>query len=174
MISAEQLMDVDFENLKSAISIAGDAGQATGNIAKGLSALQGLFKTSEAGSDAKIKLALSELTLQIAHAQVSNADLKLKLSALQDELRDAQAFKSDLDRYVLWEAPAGSLVYRLEKEIRDGEPAHFLCPNCVEEKRKSILQGHRSYRECLRCGKGFLFEHTKPPTRRVRGRSNWG
>lgn len=163
-------MNFDFETLNNAIAVAGDAGQATGSIAKGIAALQGLFKKSEAGGDAQIKLALSELTLQIAQAQVANADLKLQLAALQDALRNAQAFKSDLDRYVLWETPSGALVYRLAKEIGDGEPTHFLCPNCVEDKRKSILQGHRTYRKCPRCGTGFAFEVPDPLPSSGRGR----
>lgn len=151
-------MEFDFESLNSAVGLAGDAGSATGKIANAISTVQGLFKKSEAAGNADIKLALSDLTLQVANAQMANADLKLQLTALQDELRKAQAFKSDLDRYALWETPTGAVVYRLEKDIRNGEPLHYLCPNCVEQKRKSILQGHTAFRECPNCRTGFRFD----------------
>lgn len=154
-------MEFDFESLNGAVSLAGDAGTATSKIANAISTVQGLFKKSEAGADADIKLALSDLTLQVANAQMANADLKLKLTALQDELRQAQAFKSDLDRYALWETPTGSVVYRLEKEKREAEPLHYLCPNCIEAKRKSILQGPRHYRDCPNCRTGFSFENVR-------------
>lgn len=151
-------MDFDFETLNSAVGLAGDAGTATGNIARAIQTVQGLFQKSQAGADADIKLALSDLTLQVANAQMANADLKLQLTALQDELRQAQAFKSDLDRYELWETPTGSVVHRLKEAMNNGEPMHYLCPNCIESKRKSILQGPRHYRECPNCKTSFRFE----------------
>ena len=73
-------MNFDFESLNSVVSLAGDAGDATGKIANAISAVKGLFQKSQAGADTDIKLALSDLTLQVANAQVANADLKLKLS----------------------------------------------------------------------------------------------
>lgn len=151
-------MDFDFESLNGAVSLAGDAGAATSKIAQAISTVQGLFKKSEAGADADIKLALSDLTLQVANAQMANAELKLTLTALKDELREAQAFKSDLDRYELWETPTGSFVYRLKGEMQQGQPLHYLCPNCIEEKRKSILQGPAHYRDCPNCKAGFRFQ----------------
>lgn len=151
-------MDIDFESLNNAVSLAGDAGAATGKIANPITTVKGLFQKSQAGADADIKLALSDLTLQVANAQVTNADLKLKLMALQDELRQAQAFKSDLDRYALWETPTGSVVYRLQNNAHEGEPFHCLCPNCIEVRRKSILQGDSYFRKCPNCKTEFSFE----------------
>lgn len=155
-------MDFDLESLNGAVSLAGDAGTATSKIANAIATVQGLFKKSEAGTDADIKLALSDLTLQVANAQMANAELKLKLTALTNELRDAQTFQSDLDRYELWETPTGSVVYRLKASMEHGQPLHYLCPNCIEEKRKSILQGPRHFRKCPHCRTGFDFERQAP------------
>lgn len=162
-------MDFDFETLNSAVGLAGDAGTATGNIARAIQTVQGLFQKSQAGADADIKLALSDLTLQVANAQMANAELKLQLTALQDELRQAQALKSDLDRYELWETPTGAVVHRLKEAMNNGEPLHYLCPNCVQEKRKSILQGHASYRTCPNCDTGFKFDRMDPVKPLYRG-----
>lgn len=151
-------MEFDFESLGHIMRLSGEAGQATGKIAGGVNKVKSLFKSSEAGANADVKLALSELTEQVANAQMTNADLKFQIAALQEELAKAQSFKSDLDRYELWETPTGSIVYRLRQTAEHVGPLHFLCPTCVESKRKSILQGHAGYRECPSCQAGFRFQ----------------
>lgn len=164
-------MDTFFELFKSVSSLAGDASTAVGSIAKTVETVKSLVKTSEGGTNADIKLAMSDLTVQIANAQVANSDLKLRLAALQDALAEAQQFKSDMDCYQLCETPMGAIVYRIREEAREGKPDHYLCPNCVESKRKSILQGHVGWRECKVCKTGFPFERDDTPTT-VRTRRN--
>lgn len=165
-------MDLQFENFSSLLELVGDAGTATGNIAKGLETVKTLLKPSEGGSNADVKLALSELTMQIANAQMANSDLKFKLTALKDELAQINAFQSDLDRYELWETPPCAIVYRLRNTAGEDQPMHYLCPNCVEDRRKSILQGHQYQRQCITCDARFAFE---APTKRTRSTrtSNW-
>lgn len=153
-------MDFDFENLSGVLKLVGDAGTATGKVAKSVETLKTLFKKSETGADADLKMALGELAVQVANAQVANSDLKLKLAALQDELAEAQAFQSDLERYDLWETPTGAVVYRVKAECQGAEPMHYLCPNCIEDRQKSILQGHAKYRKCPRCSTGYSFAET--------------
>ncbi|WP_282092336.1 hypothetical protein [Epibacterium ulvae] len=151
-------MDLDFENLSSALQLVGDAGTATGQVAKGVEIVKSLFQKTETGGDTDLKLALSELTMQVANAQVANSDLKLKMAALQDELAKMQAFQSDLERYALWETPTGAIVYRLKEDSQGAEPLHYLCPNCIEDRHKAILQGHETHRECPRCSTGYFFQ----------------
>lgn len=151
-------MDFDLESFKGIFELAGDAGTATVKMANGLDTVKALFKKSEVGADADVKLALSELTMQIANAQMANSDLKHKLTALKDELAKTQAFQSDLDRYELWETPTSSIVYRLREEASENQPLHYLCPNCIEDKRKSILQGTEYSRDCGTCDLSFAFK----------------
>ncbi|SUZ34091.1 hypothetical protein ROE7235_03873 [Roseibaca ekhonensis] len=155
-------MEFSFESVESLIDLAGNAGTTTGKLANAFATVQKLLNKTQAGGDADIKLALSELALQVANAKLANADLKLQLTALKDELHEAQVFKSDLDRYTLWETQTGAIVYRLEKAIQDGEPIHYLCTNCIESKRKSILQGTKHHRSCPCCKAGFSFERQAP------------
>lgn len=150
-------MDLSFDNLSGVLDLVGDAGTATGKIAKSVETVKALFKKAETGSDADLKMALSELAMQVANAQVANSDLKLKLAALQDELAKAQAFQSDLERYALWETPPGAIVYRVKQECQGSEPMHYLCPNCIEDRHKSVLQGHAGYRTCPRCSTEYSF-----------------
>lgn len=150
-------MNLDFESLSGVVEFFGDAGAATGKIAKSWETVQKLLKKSEVGTDPDVKLALSELTMQIANAQVANSNLKVQLVALQDELAVARDFQSDLGRYDLWETPAGAIVYRLREAEANNQPLHYLCPSCIENKRKSILQGHAEWRECSTCKAEYRF-----------------
>ncbi|WP_370269223.1 hypothetical protein [Nioella sp.] len=158
---------MDFESLTGTVSAASEVSTATGQIAKGIISVTDLFQKSQAAADADIKLALSELTLHAANAQVANADLKLRLSALQQELLDAQAFKAELERYELWETPTRAVVLRLKSEKQEGELMHYLCPNCIETKRKTILQGDATYRMCPNCRTVYSFDPLKSNARRT-------
>ncbi|MDA7966186.1 hypothetical protein [Ruegeria sp.] len=157
-------MDWNFETISSVMELAGDAGAATGKVAKGLETLKTLFKKAETDGDTNLKIALSELAVQVANAQVANSDLKLKLAKLQDELAKAQSFKSDLERYELWETPTGAIVYRLKQASQGSQPKHYLCPNCVEDRHKSILQGHEEHRKCPRCSTEYRFATSESVT----------
>ncbi|MCD9146633.1 hypothetical protein [Pseudophaeobacter flagellatus] len=172
MIALEIVLEFDFDSFGQIVRLTGEAGQATGKIATGLDKVKSLFKSSETGADSEVKLALGELSEQVANAKVTNAELKLLVLALQAELAQLQSFRSDLDSYELWETPTGALVYRLCQNAEGKEPLHFLCPTCVEGKRKSILQGHSGFRECPVCKSGFRFEQdefgTVPVSRRSR------
>lgn len=148
-------MNFDLDSLIRATEVAGEIGTATGKIAKGVETVKALFQKSESSADVEVKGALSQLAMEVATAQLANADLKLKLAALQDELAKANAFQSDIERYELCETPAGSIVYRLRESGSQGQPLHYLCPTCIDRKTKSILQGHADWKECPTCKTGF-------------------
>jgi lipopolysaccharide biosynthesis regulator YciM len=159
----EHFMDFDFNTLSETIKFVGHAGTNARDLANGMGALKALFQKSEAAADTDIKLALSELTSQVADAKLANAELKAMLQKLKEELAEHQAFKSDLERYELWETPAGAIVYRLRQSAQRKDPMHYLCPNCIESKRHSILNGHDHYRECPHCSTGYQFQRITPP-----------
>ncbi|MBY6118551.1 hypothetical protein KUV64_05365 [Mameliella alba] len=165
-------MEFDFDDIGNFTKLVANGGSAIGQLASGLDRVKGLFKRSEAGTDPEIKLALADLTDQVANAKVANAELKFELTSLQQALREANAFKTDLERYELHETPAGSIIYRLRDEMQNDEPLHYLCPRCVEDKTKSILQGHEGYRECPVCTTGFKMIPNKD-LGRVRSQSGY-
>jgi hypothetical protein len=107
----------------------------------------------------------NELVFQIANAQAANAHFLNQLTALKSALEEALTSQAELNRYELWKAPSGTLLYRLKESRAAGEPEHFLCPHCIQNKRKSILQGKdRLY--CIPCKVSFVVEprarHTPP------------
>ncbi|KPU84224.1 hypothetical protein JI58_05135 [Marinosulfonomonas sp. PRT-SC04] len=146
--NVETAMEVDFQSIQEAITLAGNTGSSAQKVAGALEVVKGLFGSTKGGADPEIKLAISDLMLQVANTQASNAQLIQQLTALKAMLETAQAMQSDFDRYELWKAPAGALVYRLKESDDTGQPEHFLCPNCMEGKRKSVLQGKQQV-ECM-------------------------
>jgi hypothetical protein len=144
-------MDIDLEAFKDVIGLAGDTGVATNAIANSVETIKGLFGTSKSATDPNVELAMSELMLQVSKANATNAMLVYQLTELKSALEAAQAVQTDFDRYELWQAPAGALVHRLKESDTSGQPSHFLCPNCMEQKRKSILQGEHRF-DCNHCG----------------------
>jgi hypothetical protein len=68
-------------------------------------------------------------------------------TSLQDEIRELkrqlshnEEFVADMKRYKLDTPWPGSIVYALKESMSNGEPPHYLCANCYQNKKKSILQ----------------------------------
>lgn len=157
-------MEIDLQPIKNAVAFAGDTGSAVGQLAKAAHVVQKLFGTAKMGADADVKMAVNDLMLQVANTKAANAQLIHQLAALETQIKEAQAKQADFDRYELWETPAGALVYRLKESDSTGEPSHCLCPQCMQCKRKSILQGAR-IAKCHVCNSRFPFEGRKPRRR---------
>ena len=158
----EHFMEIDFNALTQALNVVGQTGTNVGHLAQGLGSLKALFQKSEAAADADIKDALIELSSQVLDTKLANTELKTMLLNLKEELAAHQTFKSDLERYELWETQVGSIVYRLRESAKDDDPIHYLCPNCIEDKRKSILQGREHNRRCPSCSTRFEFKQPVP------------
>ena len=83
------------------------------------------------------------------------AEARDKVQSLESQLRLARDAAAERKRYQLAEMPSGILVYRLRQEhVANGEPAHSLCPNCLDgDGRKSILQPRGArHVNCPKCG----------------------
>lgn len=97
--------------------------------------------------DDKVKAKASELNTSILALQGSLFELQsenhelLKLkSDLEHQLMELSNWEEEAKRYELHALCSGVFVYALKKEEQLTEPPHYLCPNCHQERRKSILQ----------------------------------
>lgn len=154
-------MEIDFQPIREALSLAGDTGSAAQKVAGALETIRSLFGSAKVSADPDVKMAMSEMMLQVANTQAANAQLINQLTALEATLKAIQAAQTDFDRYELWKSPASAVVYRLKEGDGLGEPDHFLCPNCIEENRKSILQGSW-IAKCPKCGASFQLKPNPP------------
>lgn len=121
--------------------------KAAFDVAKGISDLK---------TDAEVQAKVIELQQIILSAQESalraNADqfeLMNELKILREQLEEIHKWSEEKNRYVLHKsnATSGGVVYALLKsESREGEPAHFLCPECYELGSKSILMNSSNER----------------------------
>lgn len=71
----------------------------------------------------------------------SQNDELLKLKAeLEKRLIKCNDFRKEKARYELREICSGVYLYATKESHKDKEPPHYICPNCYQEHRKSILQ----------------------------------
>jgi hypothetical protein len=92
-----------------------------------------------------------ELQRALLSAYADAVSAKETQSALQEEVRElkrqlsnSEEFAADMKRYKLDSPWPGSIVYALDSSMSNGEPAHYLCANCYQTKKKSILQVERT------------------------------
>lgn len=110
------------------------------DIAKGISEL----KTMTEVQGKVIELQQAILAAQ-ASAMTANAEQYAaaeELRKLHEELDRAKGWQLEKQRYRLYQGDGlgGSVVYALrENKKLEGEPPHYLCANCYEQGRKSIL-----------------------------------
>lgn len=123
-------------------------------------AIQKLFGASKASGDEDLKAAIVQLTANISDAALANADLKMQLADLREKAIQADKFDQEKGRYRLIETNAGCHVLALDpSKAGGGEPLHYLCPNCINDRRFQIIQGDRYWRKCSKCDETFDFEH---------------
>lgn len=109
-------------------------------VIKGVEALKNLATSADA--QAKI----SDLYGIILSGQAIAFEDNLKQRALletieelKDQIRAMEAWNSEKQRYQLARPWTGAVVYALKKSASNGEPPHWICANCYNDGKKSLL-----------------------------------
>lgn len=104
--------------------------------------LSGLLKTN-VESDVSAKV--SDVMTKLGQAQDTLFELREQLFTLQEEngalraeISKHESWESTLTKYELRKTAGGAVVYAYK-----GEPGHYACPSCIQEKRIQILQDKR-------------------------------
>ncbi|MDH3579498.1 MAG: hypothetical protein OEM91_02585 [Hyphomicrobiales bacterium] len=124
-----------------------------GEIAGGLAALKGAFDLAKALKDiddaATINSAVLELQQKILEAQAAQGQLVEENDGLQKKLAEFDRWEIEKDRYALKDFSSDTFAYELLEAKADGEPIHRICPNCYQQREKSILQarGKNAYQQ---------------------------
>jgi hypothetical protein len=63
-----------------------------------------------------------------------------QISQLKKEMADLKTWDTEKKRYELKAITADALAYALKPESQGAEPPHFICANCYEHGKKSLLQ----------------------------------
>ncbi|MBU2652691.1 MAG: hypothetical protein KKA81_17325 [Bacteroidetes bacterium] len=95
----------------------------------------------------KINAAVIELQSVILDAQTKALDAQQVHAAqvdligdLEKEVARLKEQVSDREKYELKRVSPGAFAYMLKKEERGSEPPHWLCQNCYDDGKKSVLQ----------------------------------
>lgn len=124
------------------------------DIATGLAAASAALATVRKLSEIEKQLSQAELKLQVASLYSDLADVRMALTdaretigGLQAEIDKRDGWNETARLYNLSEVAPGVLVYQFDGADQS-IPAHFLCPHCFLEERRSILQ--REARSAMR------------------------
>ncbi|MCB1540215.1 MAG: hypothetical protein KDJ25_04985 [Rhodoblastus sp.] len=86
-----------------------------------------------------------------------------EIASLKKKIAEFENWKADAERYELKPADGSDvLTYQLKATMEHGEPAHHLCPNCFQQRQKSILVkeqtsvGRRTLLVCKRCNSEYM------------------
>ena len=111
------------------------------NIAVGLSKIH-----TSAEVDAKA-IELQRIILNLlgdaVSAQAQQSAMVHRIGDLEEEIRRIKAWEETKQRYELYEPTVGTFVYVLKVQGIDTEPTHWICTNCYDDGRRSILQLNR-------------------------------
>ena len=120
-----------FEQLSEFLKSAGD-------VAKTLLGL---------GQSKSVKSELSEIvavvgmaTMAAATAQTDYLAAGRRIRELEEENLRMKAWDAEAEQHQLQEVDVGAFALVYQPAVDNPQPVHWLCTNCAEAKRKSILQ----------------------------------
>jgi Zn finger protein HypA/HybF involved in hydrogenase expression len=112
--------------------------RAAGEIAVGLINLKTMAEVQTKAIELNGKILAAQHELFAANA--AQAAFIERIRELEKQITDMKAWETEKQRYKLASPVGGSIVYALQKSMSDGEPAHYICANCYQDGKKSILQ----------------------------------
>ncbi|QXH25101.1 hypothetical protein ACTTAK_06645 [Rhodobacter capsulatus] len=101
--------------------------------------LNEIFRRPEVDVTASKQLVI-ELLDKLIDAKAAQAEIRDLVLTLQRELQERDQFEAELARYALTKTDRGARIYTLKADDSRGEPLHHICPSCVGQRKKSILQ----------------------------------
>lgn len=119
-----------------------------------------LLKTLKDVNDTAARQGIAiELGGKILAAQEQQASLIEQIDTLKAEITSFETWDAEKQRYELKPlGNAGVFAYSLKPAHENGEPPHWICPDCYQDRKKRILQmvikvpGMARVLVCQNCG----------------------
>ena len=133
-------------------------------LALGKTAIEMAKGLAQLNRDQAVTQKAIELQSVIVDLQAKIGDAGLEIDALTRENRNLQellAKKADLDRYRMVQFASGDVVYTADGDaLKPGEIAHYICPSCAADGKRSLLQPSINGRGllCRSCSVGYTIE----------------
>lgn len=115
--------------------------KVAGDLAKGMLELKSLSDVQ--GKVIELQSAILSAQSNALSANADQASMVEEIRALKEEVARVKAWETQKQRYKLYSPWAGSVVYSLKESVSQGEPPHWICAQCYENGKRSILQ-HRA------------------------------
>jgi hypothetical protein len=101
-------------------------------------------------------------------AQDERATLLQRIGDLEKEVTRLKTWDAEKQRYHLTDVGDGTFAYSPKDAMSSGEPAHYICTNCYENAKKSILHhmktgGGTHVLTCASCGTKLVVLHGYVP-----------
>jgi hypothetical protein len=131
------------------------SGEAAVNIVQGILSLKSETAKNQAIIDIQRHVAETQRAL-IAAEQDNLARLK-EVDALETKIGEMENWTAQKQNYELDDTGTGGLAYRLKDGVQPPEKSHWICPQCYEDGKRSImhpeaLPGRCDTLNCNRCG----------------------
>lgn len=130
------------------IKAAYDSAKAAFQIAEGIGSLK---------TEAAVNAAIIDLQRHTVDAQRGLSASLETIGELEKEIVRLKDWSAEKQNYELADTGQGSLAYKLKDGVEPPQPAHYICPQCYEDGKKSILKhealpiGRADTLVCTRC-----------------------
>jgi hypothetical protein len=135
--------------------------------------VQGMNAAKGEAAINSVKIELQGLILDahqglFAAQEAQSADAR-RIAELEQEIVRLKDWSAEQERYQLVDIWRGSVAYMPKPEMDEGEPAHWLCSNCFNQRRKSFLVfqgqvGPNAHYKCGSCNATMTVDYRCKPT----------
>lgn len=119
-----------------------------------------------------VQIKLTDAIASELASQEKQAALSERVRELEKQIAEIEDWKSQIQRYALFQFPTGALAYALKPGMENGEPIHYLCTACVDKKKKTTLQPNGRLLHCPEC-KTNIATQSAPPIKVNRSGGSW-
>lgn len=119
-----------------------------------------------------VQIKLTDAIASELASQEKQAALSERVRELEKQIAEIEDWKSQIQRYALFQFPTGALAYALKPGMENGEPIHYLCTACVDKKKKTTLQPNGRLLHCPEC-KTNIATQSAPSIKVNRSGGSW-
>lgn len=165
---------MDFSSIESVLGLASTVLGATGKAVSTIETVKKLLASEKKPDNSEALTLLNTLATELTAANMMNVQLSEALKALSRELKRQDDFENDKARYELFQTGQNDIVFKLKEDQANGQPAHFICPVCLNSDRQiSFISGEGDFKVCQKNGEHtFRFKSTQF-NRPMKARSGW-
>jgi hypothetical protein len=88
----------------------------------------------------ELQSAILEAQSSVFEVNSERSTLIERIGQLEKEMADLKTWETEKQRYELKAIPGGAFAYALKQEAQGAGPPHYICANCYEHHKKSVLQ----------------------------------